>query len=155
MPKKGSLPPRGTKAYYKRQYRLYHASPKAIKERTARGKARRMAGLKVGDPREADHKKPLNKGGSNTKSNIRVVSRRTNRIKGNTTDRGKPRKSSYTKKSGAKRTTSRKRTTTRRKPTTRKSSSKKSGRTRKYNGRKKSQKTAKKTTKRSTRRRKK
>jgi len=48
------------------------------KERAMRNKARREAGLKVGDPREADHKKPLNEGGSNAKKNIRVVSRKTN-----------------------------------------------------------------------------
>lgn len=40
-------------------------------------------GLKVGDPREVDHVKPLSKGGSNKKDNLRVVSRTTNRKKGN------------------------------------------------------------------------
>jgi hypothetical protein len=48
------------------------------KDRAARGKARSAAGLKVGDPREADHKKPLSEGGSNSKSNVRVVSAKTN-----------------------------------------------------------------------------
>lgn len=48
------------------------------KERAMRNKARREAGLKVGDPREADHKKPLSEGGSNAKSNVRVVSAKTN-----------------------------------------------------------------------------
>lgn len=48
------------------------------KERAMRGKARREAGLKVGDPREADHKKPLSEGGSNNKSNVRVISRKEN-----------------------------------------------------------------------------
>lgn len=48
------------------------------KERAMRNKARREAGLKVGDPREADHKKPLSEGGSNSKSNVRVVSKRVN-----------------------------------------------------------------------------
>lgn len=48
------------------------------KERSMRGKARREAGLKVGDPREADHIKPLSEGGSNSKSNVRVVSSKTN-----------------------------------------------------------------------------
>ena len=43
-----------------------------------RNKARREAGLKVGDPREADHKKPLSEGGSNAKSNVRIVSSKTN-----------------------------------------------------------------------------
>lgn len=40
-------------------------------------------GLKKGDPREVDHKVPLSKGGSNSKRNLRVVSRTTNRKKGN------------------------------------------------------------------------
>ena len=48
------------------------------KERAMRNKARREAGLKVGDPREADHIKPLANGGSNSKSNVRVVSAKTN-----------------------------------------------------------------------------
>lgn len=48
------------------------------KERSMRNKARREAGLKVGDPREADHIKPLSEGGSNSKSNVRVVSAKTN-----------------------------------------------------------------------------
>ncbi|MGI6013710.1 MAG: HNH endonuclease signature motif containing protein [Oscillospiraceae bacterium] len=39
-------------------------------------------GLKTGDPREVDHKRPLSKGGSNKKKNLRVVSRTTNRRKG-------------------------------------------------------------------------
>jgi hypothetical protein len=51
------------------------------KDRAARNKARREAGLKVGDPREADHKKPLSEGGSNSKSNIRVVSAKANAAK--------------------------------------------------------------------------
>jgi hypothetical protein len=48
------------------------------KERALRNKARREVGLKVGDSREADHIKPLAEGGSNKKSNIRVVSQKTN-----------------------------------------------------------------------------
>ena len=47
-------------------------------DRAKRNKARREAGLKVGDPRQADHKKPLSEGGSNKKSNIRVTSAREN-----------------------------------------------------------------------------
>ncbi len=44
--------------------------------------ARRKKRLKVGDPREVDHKTPLSKGGGNGKDNLRVVSRKTNRTKG-------------------------------------------------------------------------
>lgn len=43
-----------------------------------RNKARRESGLKVGDPREADHKKPLAEGGSNKKSNVQIISREAN-----------------------------------------------------------------------------
>lgn len=68
-----------TDAYYKK----YHASPKAKKQRAARNKARREAEkegkVRKGDGKEVDHKVPLSKGGSNAKSNRRIVSRKTNR----------------------------------------------------------------------------
>lgn len=67
---------------YKKEYAEYHSKPEQKKNRAARNKARREMGLKVGDPREVDHKKPLSKGGSNSKKNLRVVSRSTNRKKG-------------------------------------------------------------------------
>jgi len=35
-------------------------------------------GLKVGDPRQVDHKKELSKGGTNHKSNLRVTSKAAN-----------------------------------------------------------------------------
>lgn len=66
----------------KKEYREYGGKPEHIKERSERNKARRMMGLKVGDPREVDHIKPLSKGGSNSKRNLRIVSRKTNRRKG-------------------------------------------------------------------------
>jgi len=67
----------------KRDYKKERAWEKANgdkrgKERAMRNKARREAGLKVGDSREADHKKPLAEGGSNDKKNVRVVSAKTN-----------------------------------------------------------------------------
>jgi 5-methylcytosine-specific restriction endonuclease McrA len=40
-----------------------------------------MSGLKVGDSRQVDHKKPLVQGGSNSRSNLRVVSAKTNLTK--------------------------------------------------------------------------
>ena len=67
---------------YKKEYARDHSSPMKIKQRSARNKARRKLGLKVGDPREVDHKKPLSKGGSNARSNLRIVKRSTNRKKG-------------------------------------------------------------------------
>ena len=67
---------------YKKEYRDYGGTPQAIKNRTKCGQARKIMGLKTGDPREVDHIIPLSKGGSNQRSNLRVVSRSTNRKKG-------------------------------------------------------------------------
>lgn len=50
-------------------------------DRVKRNAARREMGLKVGDPRQVDHKKTLKSGGSNAKSNLRVVSAKTNLTK--------------------------------------------------------------------------
>ena len=81
-----------TKRDYKKEYANYHGKPEQKKARAARNKARaarnkarKEMGLKQGDPREVDHIKPLSKGGSSAKSNLRVVSRTTNRKKGNKT----------------------------------------------------------------------
>lgn len=68
-----------TDAYYQK----YHASKKAKKQRAGRNKIRQDA-IKAGtqhkgDGLENDHKTALSNGGSNSKSNIRVVSRKTNR----------------------------------------------------------------------------
>ncbi len=52
--------------------------PNRVKDRAARNSARSQMGLKVGDPRHVDHKKSLDSGGSNSKSNLRVVSAKTN-----------------------------------------------------------------------------
>lgn len=64
-------------------YRKYHASPKAKKQRAMRNQARREAmregKVSKGDGKEVHHVKPLSKGGSNDKSNRRIVSRKTNR----------------------------------------------------------------------------
>lgn len=71
------------KRNYKKEYADYHGKPKQKKNRAKRNSARKKLGLKVGDPREVDHKKPLSRGGSNSKRNLRAVSRKTNRKKGN------------------------------------------------------------------------
>jgi len=52
--------------------------PQRVKQRAERNSARKKAGLKVGDPRQADHIKELVRGGSNKPSNVRVVSSYTN-----------------------------------------------------------------------------
>ena len=70
------------KRNYKKEYKEYHGKPAQIKARAQRNAARAKLGLKVGDPREADHKVPLSKGGSNSTRNLRAVSRHTNRSKG-------------------------------------------------------------------------
>jgi len=70
------------KRNYRREYDTYHSKRKQKKNRAKRNTARRRSGLKVGDPREVDHKRPLSRGGGNGRRNLRVVSRRTNRRKG-------------------------------------------------------------------------
>ncbi len=74
---------RGSSRDYKQEYRDYHGKPGPRKRRAAVNRARRKLGLKKGDPREVDHKKPLSKGGSNGRKNLRAVDRKTNRSKGN------------------------------------------------------------------------
>jgi hypothetical protein len=66
---------------YKKEYRDYHGTAKQIAARSQRNAARAKLGLAVGDPREADHKNPISKGGSNRITNLRAVSRSTNRKK--------------------------------------------------------------------------
>lgn len=57
----------------------YQARPEQVKNRVERNRARRESGLKVGDPREVDHIKPLAQGGSHSASNRRITSRAFNR----------------------------------------------------------------------------
>lgn len=67
----------------KRQYKRERAWEKENgdqrgKDRAQRNKARREAGLKVGDGKHADHVKPLTEGGSTDKSNVRVTTAKAN-----------------------------------------------------------------------------
>lgn len=66
---------------YEKEYKQYHKKPENIQKRSLRNQARRLLRLKKGDRREVDHKIPLERGGSNSKSNLRAVSRLTNRKK--------------------------------------------------------------------------
>lgn len=75
--------PRKEPRNYKAEYEQYHGSPKQKAARAARGRARTKMGLKKGDPREVDHKKPLSKKGSNSRKNLRIVTKKYNRKKGN------------------------------------------------------------------------
>lgn len=68
---------------YKKEYKATHGTPEGIKDRAARVKARRMlekdGRVRKGDGKEVDHKdmNPRN----NSKSNLRVVDKKTNRTK--------------------------------------------------------------------------
>lgn len=68
---------------YKKEVAKYTSKPEVVKKRVEQNKARRMAekeGLvKKGDGKEVDHRKPLSKGGTTTKSNLRVVPAKENR----------------------------------------------------------------------------
>jgi 5-methylcytosine-specific restriction endonuclease McrA len=71
---------------YKKEYRDFHGKPKQIKLRNMRNAARKQAmkegKVKKGDGKHIDHIKPLSKGGTNGKKNIRIVSAKTNLRKG-------------------------------------------------------------------------
>lgn len=71
---------------YAKEYRDYHGKPEQIRNRSKRNGARRLAikdgRARKGDGKEVDHIKPLSKGGTNSRKNLRVVSRRENRTKG-------------------------------------------------------------------------
>ena len=66
---------------YKKENK-YKAKPEQIKMRVARNKARREAiregRVSVGDGKELDHIRPLSKGGTNAKSNLRVTTKSKN-----------------------------------------------------------------------------
>lgn len=68
---------------YKRENELYNSKPEQRKARSERTMARNEAiadgRVKRGDGKDIDHKRPLSKGGSNAKSNQRVVSEGANR----------------------------------------------------------------------------
>lgn len=65
--------------------RTYYAqdNPEAVKKASARKQARRVMERKLGKAalkgKDVDHVVPLNKGGTNAPSNLRVVSRAKNR----------------------------------------------------------------------------
>jgi len=66
-----------------RENELYNSKPEQIKNRTERTTARRQSNAagttSKGDGTNIDHKIPLSKGGSNAKSNQRVVSESRNK----------------------------------------------------------------------------
>lgn len=68
---------------YKREYEKYQGRPDVIHKRAERVEARRaaekMGMAHKGDHKDLDHIRPLSKGGSNNKSNWRMVSEHANR----------------------------------------------------------------------------
>lgn len=68
---------------YKREYKEYHASEREKNKRVLRNAARRefsrLGLVHKGDGKDIDHAKPLSKGGTNTRSNLRVRSAHANR----------------------------------------------------------------------------
>ena len=67
---------------YRKEYDSYHGTAKQKRNRAARNRARTKLGLKKGNKKEVDHKRPLSRGGSNSRKNLRAVSRGANRRKG-------------------------------------------------------------------------
>jgi 5-methylcytosine-specific restriction endonuclease McrA len=68
---------------YDLEAKNYNAKPAVKKKHALRNKARRMlekeGRVSKGDGKDVDHKKPLSKGGSNGRSNLRVAPKSKNR----------------------------------------------------------------------------
>jgi hypothetical protein len=68
---------------YKHEYETYQGKPEQIKKRGERNKARALmekAGkVHKGDGNDVDHVKPLSKGGTGAKGNLKVKSKSNNR----------------------------------------------------------------------------
>lgn len=73
----------GYKRNYRKEYDNYHGTKEQIKKRTQRNSARatleKEGRVSKGDGKDVDHKKPLAKGGTNSKSNLRVKTASSNR----------------------------------------------------------------------------
>jgi hypothetical protein len=72
-----------TKRNYAQEYANYDGTEMVKKKRAQRNKARRMLEregvVHKGDGMDVDHKKPLSKGGTTTRSNIKAVPASKNR----------------------------------------------------------------------------
>ena len=86
---------------YKKAYKKYHSSKKAKQERAQRnaaGRKLKKLGVKIPPGYEIDHKNPINDGGSNDLSNLRIISRSKNRKLGQKiTTRKRKKNGSYKK----------------------------------------------------------
>jgi 5-methylcytosine-specific restriction endonuclease McrA len=71
------------KRNYRKEYDNYQGTEEQKKNRAERNAARRKLAkegkVHKGDGKDVDHKKPLSKGGSNSRSNLRVQSKGANR----------------------------------------------------------------------------
>jgi hypothetical protein len=72
-----------TKRNYRQEYLNYDGTPEIKKRRAERNKARRIMEregvVHKGDGLDIDHKKPLSKGGTTTRSNLKAVPASKNR----------------------------------------------------------------------------
>lgn len=68
---------------YKKEYKEYAGKPSEIRKRVLRNAARRqfekMGLVHKGDGKDVDHRTPLSRGGSSSRSNLRVRSSSANR----------------------------------------------------------------------------
>ena len=68
---------------YKQEYANYQGKPEQIANRAKRNAARaemeKKGVVSKGDGKDVDHNKPLSKGGTSTKSNLKVKSASANR----------------------------------------------------------------------------
>ena len=82
-----------TPSQIKQHGRTYQAKPEQVKNRTKRNAARREmekeGRVRKGDGKDVGHKKPISKGGSNARSNLKVQSRKSNRGHGMSKNRAK------------------------------------------------------------------
>jgi len=72
---------RGRMRDYDKEYKRDHKPKKDREDRAKRNSAAKKKKCPPG--KEVDHKKPLSKGGSNKRSNLRCVTRKTNSARSN------------------------------------------------------------------------
>lgn len=74
---------KGYKRNYKEEYSNYQGTEEQKKNRAKRNGARRMlekdGRVRKGDGKDVDHSKPLAKGGGNSRNNLSVKSKSSNR----------------------------------------------------------------------------
>ena len=76
---------------YKKEYETYQGKPDQIKKRAKRNAARaelmKEGKVSKGDGKDVDHVKPLSKGGTSTRGNLKVKSASANRSFSRNSDR--------------------------------------------------------------------